>query len=108
MGIMKRKRSGLQRTLRVRKRVRVWHFIRLNLSSHTISVSIGSRGITLNLSPRGAVITLSAYGTGISYRIGAPWVMLWTWTQTIVARLKRDTISNKEIEQGDEPWTGMT
>ena len=107
MDTMKRKRNTLQRTLRVRKRVRVWRFIAINLSRRSVSVSIGAHGITLNLNRRAAVVTLSIYGTGFSYRIGAPWVMLWHWTKTILARFKQDALSNQGIEQGDEPWTGM-
>ncbi|MBI4675897.1 MAG: DUF4236 domain-containing protein [Chloroflexi bacterium] len=96
---MKRQGKILRTTIRFRKRVRVWQFMALNVSRRGLSVSIGRRGFTLNLGRHGVYVTLSARGTGLSYRIGAPWKQLWHWSNRLVAR-NDETI--QRIEQGDD------
>jgi hypothetical protein len=53
--------------LRVRRSVKLFSGVRLNLSKGGPSLSVGGRGVTQNFSTRGTRTTFSLPGTGVSY-----------------------------------------
>ena len=57
-------------SFRLRKRLKLFPGLWINLSKKGGSVSLGGHGATVNLSRRGLMGTASAPGTGVSYRSG--------------------------------------
>jgi hypothetical protein len=52
---------------RLRKSIKLFPGVRINLSKSGVSTSIGGRGATINISKRGTRGTVGIPGTGISY-----------------------------------------
>lgn len=60
--------SFLDMGFRLRRRLRIFHGLWINLSKKGGSLSVGGRGATINVSPKGHQETVGLPGSGVSYR----------------------------------------
>ena len=60
--------SSLSMGLRLRRSVKLFPDVRINLSLSGVSATIGPRGASINIGPSGTYANLGLPGTGVSYR----------------------------------------